>query len=1271
MTPSANADAIDITGTNLTSAAVLDADLSAMVSGSVFDIDLDTSDITGSAALIDLTDARNHDDLASDTYDGLKISMSGNFPGSNASVIKLIDVDYSGTLGTAGASGTLYGVYSDVSGTMTAGTYAAGHFTDGTRIIDLADGTYALDATGAGRFSDDLTVTGGDITGANGDSLDIGEAADSTFTFTRNNSGVVTLTAADDDADATLGLIGGGTENVQVSIDADSEFIALATAAPTADMVTIQNSAFDSVTDGVDAMVIDMDVADNTSGDLIHLIPSFVDDDANGVAGDTWNVINIDAFTAQLADDGGGIFTNTLNAFNIGNLTESVGGDETITSTAINIGTGWDVGISFGANSIDGTYFDVAAGSGAVSMVQPDDSSTPALDIDLHGVSGALIDIDYVAEVQTGAISALDIDLTNLTNDNVNNLYGIMLNDFTPAGTGGNLYGIYQQGTNWDYGLYLEDDAYFAGSINQTTTQTQSGGATNITVTLGDDEDGDQVAGLGINATSAATGDADTLAGISIAALTSAQGGITEAAIVIGDSWDSQVYLNDTTSNIWIADTGTLTFEDPSGNDILALTDSVQAADTAFTAATINVTGNDDTAVSGDNAQYGLSIIGADNGTDTTEGADVLLRVLNNDANDGVGVGMVLGGGSGDLITGIDITAVDYGIIFSAATTDITTASNTDLTILPNGTGDTSFSIDADSVVNFTATAAPGVDMVTITNDGQSSATDGVDALAIAYDVGDNTSGSAINISPIFTDDNDDATAGDTWNVININNFNATLTADAGGTFTNILNAFNIGNLTENVSGDENITSTAIKIGTGWDDAINVGSGAFVVDVNGNTTVTLPLAASTTFAVCHDVDGAGTDVLKDCNGGVTADYAEKYPVAQGITYGQIVVPGSKMITTNDDSHGTQQIAQAVLSSEPYQGPVYGIVSNNYGDFTSAGNNIAEQDNPMPVALVGRVPVKVVSENGTISIGDFLTTSSTAGAAMKATEAGRVIGMAMENWNGEKDTIMIQVLNTWYQPPTSQASSLQGSSTDTLLTTGTVTADTLVVSGDASFEGSVKVAKHVYAGQDVAGRAKILSGDDRVEVTFADEYTYQPIVTATIRGNEAQGLEDWWIEEESTTGFIIRLDGTLLYDVEFNWIAMGVDAGKISISNGTTSDIEVYVKDGVIAESTTPILPEETPSEPVEEESTTTEETVVEEEVVNESTSQEELSDDTSSTDVQEPVVEAEPIANVVEEEVVEAVADQEPVVEESFDSAVDSSVDSSSEVVADDGLAQE
>jgi hypothetical protein len=54
---------------------------------------------------------------------------------------------------------------------------------------------------------------------------------------------------------------------------------------------------------------------------------------------------------------------------------------------------------------------------------------------------------------------------------------------------------------------------------------------------------------------------------------------------------------------------------------------------------------------------------------------------------------------------------------------------------------------------------------------------------------------------------------------------------------------------------------------------------------------------------------------------------------------------------------------------------------------------------VPLALAGRVPVKVNLEGGPIRIGDYLTSSSQPGIAMRTIRSGRVIGLAMQAFNG--------------------------------------------------------------------------------------------------------------------------------------------------------------------------------------------------------------------------------------------------------------------------------
>jgi len=63
-----------------------------------------------------------------------------------------------------------------------------------------------------------------------------------------------------------------------------------------------------------------------------------------------------------------------------------------------------------------------------------------------------------------------------------------------------------------------------------------------------------------------------------------------------------------------------------------------------------------------------------------------------------------------------------------------------------------------------------------------------------------------------------------------------------------------------------------------------------------------------------------------------------------------------------------------------------------------------------------VPIFISTENGEIKMGDYLTSSSLKGVAMKATEPGRVIGMALESYDGQGTGKIIVFVNPhWYDP----------------------------------------------------------------------------------------------------------------------------------------------------------------------------------------------------------------------------------------------------------------
>jgi hypothetical protein len=116
------------------------------------------------------------------------------------------------------------------------------------------------------------------------------------------------------------------------------------------------------------------------------------------------------------------------------------------------------------------------------------------------------------------------------------------------------------------------------------------------------------------------------------------------------------------------------------------------------------------------------------------------------------------------------------------------------------------------------------------------------------------------------------------------------------------------------------------------------------------------------------------------------DVAEEYEVEdESIQAGDVV-------RFKQDSNNKLIVERAVGK---YDREAIGVISTEPGLYLKDWK--ADKENGRPVALAGRVPVKVTTENGSIKRGDYLTTSSKAGYAMKATEGGLIIGRAMEDF----------------------------------------------------------------------------------------------------------------------------------------------------------------------------------------------------------------------------------------------------------------------------------
>lgn len=210
---------------------------------------------------------------------------------------------------------------------------------------------------------------------------------------------------------------------------------------------------------------------------------------------------------------------------------------------------------------------------------------------------------------------------------------------------------------------------------------------------------------------------------------------------------------------------------------------------------------------------------------------------------------------------------------------------------------------------------------------------------------------------------------------------------------------------------------TGISVGSGWDNIISgTTAGTNLISFT-NFKVTTGGAITGTFATASTErlcwDGSGGSDITDCTGS-PGDYAEQYGTTDAsISAGDLVVLDSskQSVQTIDDQGYKGSKSWVLKSAKANDSTVVGIVSTQPNDVI--GENFTVDENPRPIALSGRVPVNVTNENGPIHGGDFITTSSTPGKGMKAKLAGRVIGMALSDFDDVDGQVIVQIDNTWY------------------------------------------------------------------------------------------------------------------------------------------------------------------------------------------------------------------------------------------------------------------
>jgi hypothetical protein len=137
------------------------------------------------------------------------------------------------------------------------------------------------------------------------------------------------------------------------------------------------------------------------------------------------------------------------------------------------------------------------------------------------------------------------------------------------------------------------------------------------------------------------------------------------------------------------------------------------------------------------------------------------------------------------------------------------------------------------------------------------------------------------------------------------------------------------------------------------------------------------------------VDGLGNAIAAGTIvANASPDIAETIPAATEVEAGDVVCADP------------QQPGRAIRCGKGDRG-LLGVISDGSGGFliNAHGNSAEAPPSGKPLVLAGRVPVKVSLQNGPIQIGDYLAPSSTRGVAMRATEPGPVVGIALASFTG--------------------------------------------------------------------------------------------------------------------------------------------------------------------------------------------------------------------------------------------------------------------------------
>ncbi len=379
------------------------------------------------------------------------------------------------------------------------------------------------------------------------------------------------------------------------------------------------------------------------------------------------------------------------------------------------------------------------------------------------------------------------------------------------------------------------------------------------------------------------------------------------------------------------------------------------------------------------------------------------------------------------------------------------------------------------------------------------------------------------------------------------------------------------------------------------------------------------------------------------------DFAEMFPAKEAVVAGEVVIFSNKK----------EEVQRSTAT--PYDNRIAGIISTRPGFL--AGEF---KEGHVPVALAGRVPTFVTNENGAIKVGDPITTSSRAGYGMKATEAGAIVGYAMEDFNGSEGSIIVFVNVSYYDGgPVEESPIADNVITGTgnlsalnlsgninmggfgILSVGTLEGASnrwrIAEDGTFSTRGRLVSIIRSHQGQDVetyattstettvqlSGTAELIDGFasvqfDSVDPNFNDIISNTADFRVYLTANTATG--SLYAFDRTTDGFKIRESGNLASDGLVDWMVIAYH--KDYEPAESEEDEEEPVEEAPVEEGEDEVIDENEEGQPIDS---------------NEESEDENTEDSNEVEGIEEPIVEDVSPEN---EEESEPVSDEDAPVEE-------------------------